>query len=112
MRVATAIHQTAWWTFRIAFIAFCLTVVNLIGCEPSPIAGITTAYPLESAPPSSLQLGTACNGFGTHLNSSQTPALACSHVYEPVCGADGVTYINTCYAGCFTNEADKSEASQ
>lgn len=37
------------------------------------------------------------------------PSDSCSDVYEPVCGKDGMNYLNTCYAGGKRNVAYSGE---
>lgn len=42
---------------------------------------------------------------------SQPEPCVCAEIYAPVCGADGVTYSNSCHAGCKGVEFTEGECS-
>ncbi|XP_069867943.1 solute carrier organic anion transporter family member 1C1-like [Dipodomys merriami] len=67
-----------------------------LGCEPSAVAGLTVSYRgTRPEPPGRGGLLADCNA-----------RCQCSEAHwEPVCGADGVTYASACLAGCQASRA-------
>ncbi|KAK9505969.1 hypothetical protein O3M35_009922 [Rhynocoris fuscipes] len=81
-------------------ILFCLlmivlsmfTVIGLFfSCPPIKIAGFHVPYPGQSDENKSLI---------SHCNKD----CHCDIRYDPVCGADKITYISPCFAGCLSSE--------
>ncbi|XP_029009644.1 solute carrier organic anion transporter family member 3A1 [Betta splendens] len=67
----------------------CYVSFLFLGCDTGPVAGVTVPYGNET------------------LRVGEKPEAACvSHCncftssISPVCGADGVTYLSACFAGC------------
>ncbi|RWS23093.1 solute carrier organic anion transporter family member 4A1-like protein [Leptotrombidium deliense] len=72
------------------FLSACTSVVFLISCDTTQLAGITTKYIDE----------TALNG--DNLTAKCNANCSCSqHEYDPVCGVDNIAYFSPCYAGCY-----------
>ncbi|XP_031786219.1 solute carrier organic anion transporter family member 4A1 isoform X3 [Nasonia vitripennis] len=70
-----------------ACIAF--TLCFILSCPNLDFAGLTVPYINEKGKPTSLE--GACNS-GCGCSTSN---------FNPICGADGVTYYSPCHAGCF-----------
>lgn len=108
-RLRRPFDQVADWTYRIAFVAFLTTAIFFIGCGAAPLAGVTAAYRDSGT---TIALNSACNQQGTYYGGGSSGVAGqpapCPHVYTPVCGGNGQTFINACYAGCFG--ADESDA--
>ncbi|XP_040198300.1 solute carrier organic anion transporter family member 3A1 isoform X2 [Rana temporaria] len=67
----------------------CYVSFLFLGCDTGPVAGITVPYGNVSLA-SSLNHQPPCNtGCECHNDS-----------FSPVCGADGITYLSACFAGC------------
>ncbi|XP_042331511.1 solute carrier organic anion transporter family member 3A1 [Sceloporus undulatus] len=65
----------------------CYVSFLFLGCDTGPVAGVTVPYGNKS---SSLAPYSACN----NNCKCQTDS------FTPVCGADGITYLSACFAGC------------
>ncbi|XP_074534401.1 solute carrier organic anion transporter family member 3A1 isoform X2 [Halichoeres trimaculatus] len=67
----------------------CYISFLFLGCDTGPVAGVTVTYGNET-----LRVGekpeAQCN---SHCNCSTSSI-------SPVCGANGVTYLSSCFAGC------------
>lgn len=68
----------------------CYVSFLFLGCDTGPVAGVTVPYGNTSAPGSALDPYSPCN----KNCECQTDS------FTPVCGADGVTYLSACFAGC------------
>lgn len=67
-----------------------LRLLPLPGCDTGPVAGVTVPYGNSSTPGSALDPYSSCN----KNCECQTDS------FTPVCGADGITYLSACFAGC------------
>uniref|UniRef100_A0A674KE29 Solute carrier organic anion transporter family member n=1 Tax=Terrapene triunguis TaxID=2587831 RepID=A0A674KE29_9SAUR len=68
----------------------CYVSFLFLGCDTEPVAGVTVPYGNNSAPTLPLDPYSPCN-----INCEcQTDS------FTPVCGADGITYLSACFAGC------------
>ncbi|KAK6492775.1 solute carrier organic anion transporter family member 3A1-like [Huso huso] len=64
-----------------------------LGCETGPVAGVTADY----------INGTEWN-FPRNLSAWCNEGCGCSfETLIPICGADGITYLSPCFAGCTDN---------
>ncbi|EPY85561.1 solute carrier organic anion transporter family member 3A1-like protein [Camelus ferus] len=68
----------------------CYVSFLFLGCDTGPVAGVTVPYGNASAPGSALDPYSTCN----KNCECQTDS------FTPVCGADGITYLSACFAGC------------
>uniref|UniRef100_A0A673TA28 Solute carrier organic anion transporter family member n=1 Tax=Suricata suricatta TaxID=37032 RepID=A0A673TA28_SURSU len=68
----------------------CYVSFLFLGCDTGPVAGVTVPYGNTSAPGSALDPYSPCN----KNCECQTDS------FTPVCGADGLTYLSACFAGC------------
>uniref|UniRef100_A0A8C5M076 Solute carrier organic anion transporter family member n=1 Tax=Leptobrachium leishanense TaxID=445787 RepID=A0A8C5M076_9ANUR len=68
----------------------CYVSFLFLGCDTGPVAGVTVPYGNTSSSGSSLDRFPPCNNACECQNDS----------FSPVCGADGITYLSACFAGC------------
>ncbi|XP_032638897.1 solute carrier organic anion transporter family member 3A1 isoform X2 [Chelonoidis abingdonii] len=68
----------------------CYVSFLFLGCDTGPVAGVTVPYGNNSAPTLPLDPYSPCN----NNCECQTDS------FTPVCGADGITYLSACFAGC------------
>uniref|UniRef100_A0A8C9KN28 Solute carrier organic anion transporter family member n=1 Tax=Panthera tigris altaica TaxID=74533 RepID=A0A8C9KN28_PANTA len=68
----------------------CYVSFLFLGCDTGPVAGVTVPYGNTSAPGVALDPYSPCN----KNCECQTDS------FTPVCGADGITYLSACFAGC------------
>nr|XP_036856466.1 solute carrier organic anion transporter family member 3A1 isoform X2 [Manis javanica] len=68
----------------------CYVSFLFLGCDTGPVAGVTVPYGNTSAPGSALDPYSSCNKDCECQTDS----------FTPVCGADGITYLSACFAGC------------
>uniref|UniRef100_A0A8C2PIQ7 Solute carrier organic anion transporter family member n=1 Tax=Capra hircus TaxID=9925 RepID=A0A8C2PIQ7_CAPHI len=68
----------------------CYVSFLFLGCDTGPVAGVTVPYGNSSTPGSALDPYSSCN----KNCECQTDS------FTPVCGADGITYLSACFAGC------------
>ncbi|XP_073160311.1 solute carrier organic anion transporter family member 3A1 isoform X2 [Lepidochelys kempii] len=68
----------------------CYVSFLFLGCDTGPVAGVTVPYGNKSAPTLPLDPYSPCN----NNCECQTDS------FTPVCGADGITYLSACFAGC------------
>ncbi|XP_066489880.1 solute carrier organic anion transporter family member 1B3-like [Tiliqua scincoides] len=77
--------------FTLQFVSFIIQFSNLaLGCENRAVAGLTVSYDGQPVARDTIPLSSPCNYNCT-----------CSaHQWDPVCGANGITYVSACFAGC------------
>ncbi|XP_060035338.1 solute carrier organic anion transporter family member 3A1 isoform X3 [Erinaceus europaeus] len=68
----------------------CYVSFLFLGCDTGPVAGVTVPYGNTSASGAALDPYSPCN----KNCECQTDS------FTPVCGADGITYLSACFAGC------------
>ncbi|XP_044516072.1 solute carrier organic anion transporter family member 3A1, partial [Gracilinanus agilis] len=68
----------------------CYVSFLFLGCDTGPVAGVTVPYGNDSAP------GTALDPYSPCNNNCECQTDS----FTPVCGADGITYLSACFAGC------------
>ncbi|XP_069484526.1 solute carrier organic anion transporter family member 1A2-like isoform X2 [Ambystoma mexicanum] len=78
----------AFWTSLVEYIIFFLAFALI--CENSKVAGITINY--EGNQPVSY--------LDTLYSECNVDCSCPTNIWDPVCGADGVTYVSACLAGC------------
>lgn len=100
-RLKSTPNETAWWTARIAVAASLCTAFVIVGCRTPDVAGVTEPY-FGEADTGSVQVATACNNNGVWPPPTSTH---CPAAFEPVCGANGLTFVNACFAGCNASDA-------
>ncbi|XP_018425821.1 PREDICTED: solute carrier organic anion transporter family member 1C1-like [Nanorana parkeri] len=61
-----------------------------LGCELSPVAGLTVSY----------EGSTEISSQESAISQCNFQCLCPKNQWEPVCGDNGVTYYSACYAGC------------
>ncbi|XP_072037932.1 solute carrier organic anion transporter family member 2A1-like [Amphiura filiformis] len=88
------------------FVIICLSVSLVtvpakmfIGCSNPPVAGVNVPYAdvnkIDVSPNIEIKQ------IQASLQSTCNAACGCpTEIFQPVCGADGVTYISPCHAGC------------
>ncbi|XP_010619311.1 solute carrier organic anion transporter family member 3A1 isoform X1 [Fukomys damarensis] len=68
----------------------CYVSFLFLGCDTGPVAGVTVPYGNNSV-----------RGVALNPHSSCNKNCKCqTDSFTPVCGADGVTYLSACFAGC------------
>ncbi|XP_040270129.1 solute carrier organic anion transporter family member 3A1 [Bufo bufo] len=68
----------------------CYVSFLFLGCDTGPVAGVTVPYGNFSSTGPSTDHTPPCNAGCECQNDS----------FSPVCGADGITYMSACFAGC------------
>lgn len=95
---------TARLVWVVAIATLTVLFAFFIGCGTVSLAGVTSPYTGE--PQTSFS-----GGYGGHVNISSPCNSDCTcdfDRYEPVCGADGLTYFSACHAGCTVEPSDGS----
>eukprot|EP00300_Choanocystis_sp_HF-7_P015099 c18934_g1_i4.p1 GENE.c18934_g1_i4~~c18934_g1_i4.p1 ORF type:complete len:716 (+),score=135.27 c18934_g1_i4:86-2149(+) len=81
--------STAKFCVVCSILSTVFTSCTLVGCNILPVAGVNSPY----APTQRVDLFDTCN-----------EVCGCeSQGFEPVCGANSVTYFNPCFAGCLSH---------
>ncbi|XP_072000864.1 solute carrier organic anion transporter family member 1C1-like [Engystomops pustulosus] len=78
--------------FVFSFVAFIMSLpVFMLGCENGDVAGITVSYN-----------GSKVETWGKQqlLSSCNADCSCSSQQWDPVCGANNITYVSACLAGC------------
>ncbi|GAB5572188.1 solute carrier organic anion transporter family member 1C1 isoform X1 [Prionailurus iriomotensis] len=75
----------------------CYVSFLFLGCDTGPVAGVTVPYGNTSAPGVALDPYSPCN----KNCECQTDS------FTPVCGADGITYLSACFAGCNSTKSHR-----
>uniref|UniRef100_A0A672TLR0 Solute carrier organic anion transporter family member n=1 Tax=Strigops habroptila TaxID=2489341 RepID=A0A672TLR0_STRHB len=79
------------FAFSMSFVAYTLTLLHFfVGCENHVVAGMTVSYQGKPIPYHENAVFSECN----------SDCKCSSHVWDPVCGDNGVTYVSACLAGC------------
>jgi len=83
------LRRIALMTAVVAIVGVFFMFGFFIGCDTVKLAGVNTPY-TSGLPINGINLTSSCNA-GCGCNPD---------VYQPVCGADGITYFSGCHAGC------------
>ncbi|OCT89765.1 solute carrier organic anion transporter family member 3A1 [Xenopus laevis] len=68
----------------------CYVSFLFLGCDTGPVAGVTVPYGNTSIPGAPVDRYASCN----------TDCECETDSFALVCGADGITYLSACFAGC------------
>ncbi|XP_053112162.1 solute carrier organic anion transporter family member 1B3-like isoform X2 [Hemicordylus capensis] len=86
-----SIVSAAKMAFLSAFMAFLISLLYIVvGCENRTVAGLTVSYDGQPVARGTIPLSSACNANCT----------CATNQWDPVCGANGITYVSACFAGC------------
>ncbi|XP_072258792.1 solute carrier organic anion transporter family member 3A1 [Pyxicephalus adspersus] len=67
----------------------CYVSFLFLGCDTGPVAGVTVPY------------GNISSGYSFDHPPPCNSGCECHNdTFTPVCGADGITYLSACFAGC------------
>ncbi|XP_073525131.1 solute carrier organic anion transporter family member 1B3-like, partial [Phyllobates terribilis] len=84
--------STSKLVFACFFVAFIMSLsVFIVGCENGEVAGITVSY-------NGSKLDTL--GDGRLFSPCNADCTCSTQQWDPVCGANNVTYMSACLAGC------------
>ncbi|XP_027516091.1 solute carrier organic anion transporter family member 1B3-like isoform X2 [Corapipo altera] len=82
------------FSFTMSFLSYAISFLHFfVGCENYAVAGMTVSYEGEPIPFDENAVFSNCN---SHCKCA-------SNVWDPVCGANGITYVSPCLAGCETS---------
>ncbi|KAF7237634.1 Solute carrier organic anion transporter family member 1B3 [Varanus komodoensis] len=75
----------------LSLLGYLISILNfLVGCDNRTVAGLTASYDGQLIAPKAVPFYSACNSD-----------CSCSvSQWDPVCGANGITYMSACFAGC------------
>ncbi|CAN8212791.1 unnamed protein product [Coccothraustes coccothraustes] len=81
------------FSFVMSFLSYAISLLHFfVGCDNHMVAGMTVSYEGYPTPYHNNSLFSECN---SHCKCA-------SNVWDPVCGANGITYVSACLAGCDT----------
>ncbi|XP_051640422.1 solute carrier organic anion transporter family member 1B3-like [Manacus candei] len=79
------------FSFIMSFLSYAISFLHFfVGCENYAVAGMTVSYEGAPIPFDENAVFSDCN---SHCKCD-------SNVWDPVCGANGITYVSACLAGC------------
>ncbi|NXQ71245.1 SO1C1 protein, partial [Quiscalus mexicanus] len=82
------------FSFIMSFLSYAMSLLHFfVGCDNYMVAGMTVSYEGNPIPYHNNSLFSECN---SHCKCA-------SNVWDPVCGANGITYVSACLAGCGTS---------
>ncbi|XP_041254515.1 solute carrier organic anion transporter family member 1C1-like [Onychostruthus taczanowskii] len=82
------------FSFTMSFLSYAVSLLRFfVGCDNHVVAGMTVSYEGNPIPYHNNSLFSECN---SHCKCA-------SNVWDPVCGANGITYVSACLAGCGTS---------
>ncbi|XP_026646101.1 solute carrier organic anion transporter family member 1C1-like [Zonotrichia albicollis] len=82
------------FSITMSFLSYVMGLLHFfVGCDNHMVAGMTVSYEGNPIPYHNNSLFSECN---SHCKCS-------SNVWDPVCGANGITYVSACLAGCDTS---------
>ncbi|XP_018775400.2 solute carrier organic anion transporter family member 1C1-like [Serinus canaria] len=88
------IIAAAKFSFIVSFLSYAIGLLHFfVGCDNLMVAGMTVSYEGNPIPYHNNSLFSECN---SHCKCA-------SNVWDPVCGANGLTYVSACLAGCDTS---------
>ncbi|XP_030920275.1 solute carrier organic anion transporter family member 1C1-like [Geospiza fortis] len=88
------IIAAAKFSFIMSFLSYAMGLLHFfVGCDNHMVAGMTVSYEGNPIPYHNNSLFSECN---SHCKCA-------SNVWDPVCGANGITYVSACLAGCGTS---------
>ncbi|XP_056349792.1 solute carrier organic anion transporter family member 1C1-like [Oenanthe melanoleuca] len=82
------------FSFIMSFLSYAISLLHFfVGCDNYVVAGMTVSYEGNPIPYHNNSLFSACN----------SGCQCASNTWDPVCGANGITYVSACLAGCATS---------